>query len=113
MSLHFAKFSFFLKILFIHETESEREAEAQADGEPDVGFNPRTQGSQPEPKADTTTELPRSLIFFFLRLNAIHCLYVTHFLYSFICQWAIRVLLHLAIVINTTINMSANIILRS
>ena len=32
--------------------DKEREAETQAEGE-DVGLNPRTPGSRPEPKADT------------------------------------------------------------
>ena len=38
-------------------THTHREAETQAEGEagstqPDAGFNPRTLGSRPEPKAD-------------------------------------------------------------
>ena len=41
----------FLKILFIHETNRQREKQAPF-GEPDVGFDPRTAGPQPEPKAD-------------------------------------------------------------
>ena len=51
---------FIFKDLFIHERERERGRDAEAEGEagspqsqePDVGLNPRTLGSQPEPKAD-------------------------------------------------------------
>ena len=56
---------FFLKILFIYSTEietaSERGNTSRGSGrrrsrliaqEPDVGFDPRTPGSRPEPKAD-------------------------------------------------------------
>ena len=50
---------YFLKILFIHEIHRERERqrhrqrEKQAPcREPDVGLNPRSPGSHPEPKAD-------------------------------------------------------------
>ena len=43
--------------LFIHETHRERQRHRQREkqapcGEPDVGLDPRTLGSQPEPKAD-------------------------------------------------------------
>ena len=55
-------FFFFFKFLFIYDshthTEREREAETQAEGEagsmhrePDVGFDPRSPGSRPGPKA--------------------------------------------------------------
>ena len=46
-------YRFFLKILFIHERQ-EREAEEEAGSmqEPDVGVDPGTMGSCPEPKAD-------------------------------------------------------------
>ena len=43
----------------MRDTEREREAETQAEGEacsmqePDVGLDPRTPGSRPGPKADT------------------------------------------------------------
>ena len=60
--MFYLKFYFilFLKIfnLFIHEKNSEREAEIQAEGEagsmrePDVGLDPGTLGSHPEPKAE-------------------------------------------------------------
>ena len=51
--------NFFLNFyLFMIVTEREREAETQAEGEagsmhrePDVGFNPRSPGSRPGPKA--------------------------------------------------------------
>ena len=50
----------FLKILFIHSWETQREVETQAEGEagsplgrePDAGLNPKTPGSWPEPEAD-------------------------------------------------------------
>ena len=46
---------FFLKdfiYLFMRDTERERQREKQAPcGESDAGLNPRTLGSQPEPKA--------------------------------------------------------------
>ena len=45
----FSLFSF--KVLFIHKRHKEREKQAPC-GEPDVGLNPRTPGSQSEPKAD-------------------------------------------------------------
>ena len=54
-----SKFFFFLNF-FIHDshTKREREAETQAEGEagskhrePDVGFDPGSPGSHPEPKA--------------------------------------------------------------
>ena len=43
------------------EKQRHRQREKQAPcGKPDVWLNPRTQGSQPEPKADcSTTEPPR------------------------------------------------------
>ena len=52
----------FLKILFIHSLETERQKEKQAPlGEPDAGLNSRTPGSRPEPKADAQpTEPSRS-----------------------------------------------------
>ena len=34
------------------EEETQAEGETGSLGKPDVGLNPRTQGSQPEPKAD-------------------------------------------------------------
>ena len=48
----------FLKILFIHERHTERQKHRQREKqapcrEPNVGLNPRTPGSYPEPKADT------------------------------------------------------------
>ena len=49
--------------LFIHERHKEREAETWAEGEvdssrePNVGLDPRIQGSHPEPKVDVQ---PRS-----------------------------------------------------
>ena len=44
--------------LFIHERHRERQRRRQREklapfGEPDVGLDPRTPGSQPEPKIDT------------------------------------------------------------
>ena len=52
-------FVFFFKILFIYlrETQRERQRHRQREKqapfrEPDVGLDPRTLGSQPEPKAD-------------------------------------------------------------
>ena len=51
--------SFFLRFyLFIHERHTERQRHRQREKqapcrEPDVGLNPRTPGSCPEPKADT------------------------------------------------------------
>ena len=48
---------FFRFYLFIHERQREAETEALGEAapcrEPDVGLNPRTLGSCPEPKADT------------------------------------------------------------
>ena len=44
--------------LFIHERHTKKEAETQAEGEagssrePNVGLDPGTPGSRPEPKAD-------------------------------------------------------------
>ena len=47
---------YFLKILFIFHERGEREREAEEKQapcrEPNVGLDPRTLGSQPEPKAD-------------------------------------------------------------
>ena len=48
----------FFKILFIHERHREKQRRRQREkqapcGEPDVGLDPRTPGSGPEPKADT------------------------------------------------------------
>ena len=40
------------KILFIHEREAETQAEGEAGFMPDVGLNPWTPGSRPEPEAD-------------------------------------------------------------
>ena len=45
-------FFFFFNILLINEREKQAPR-----GEPEVGFNPRTLGSRPEPKADAR---PRS-----------------------------------------------------
>ena len=49
-------FHFFKRFyLFIHEKHTEWEAETQAEGEagePDVGIDPKTPGSQPELNAD-------------------------------------------------------------
>ena len=48
----------FIKILFIYSLETQRKAETQVEeeagscGEPDVGLDPRTPGSCPEPKTD-------------------------------------------------------------
>ena len=43
----------FVKILFIHETQRERQREKQVPcREPDVGLDPGTPGSHPELKAD-------------------------------------------------------------
>ena len=42
---------FFLKILFIHETHRGRDRGRAPCREPDVGLDPRTPGSCPEPKA--------------------------------------------------------------
>ena len=62
------KEDFFYKILFIYswQTQIERQSQSQREKqapykEPDVGLDPRTLGSRPEPKADrrTTTEPPR------------------------------------------------------
>ena len=63
--LFFIYFYFLLKILFIYlteiETDSERGNTSRGSGrgrsrlpaeKPDVGLNPRTPGSRPEPKAD-------------------------------------------------------------
>ena len=45
-------FTFFFKILFIHETQrGDRDIDGEA-GEPAAGLNPRTAGSRPEPKVD-------------------------------------------------------------
>ena len=50
--LNLKKF-FFLKISPIHETHRKRQRQKQAPHkEPDVGLDPRTRGSCPEPKAD-------------------------------------------------------------
>ena len=52
-------FFFFLRFcLFIHERRRERQRHTQREkqapcGKPDVGLDPRTLGSRPEPKADT------------------------------------------------------------
>ena len=48
----------FFKILFIQERDTERQRHRQREKqapprESDVGLNPRTLGSRPEPKADT------------------------------------------------------------
>ena len=56
----------FLKILFIHEIHRERQREQALCGEPDVGLDTKTSGSQPEAKSDrhSTTEpsrVPRDL----------------------------------------------------
>ena len=61
--LTFLFYLFFLKILFIHErdTHRDRERERERDRQrekqalcrkPDVGVDPRTPGSRPEPKAN-------------------------------------------------------------
>lgn len=59
---------FFFKILFICQRERAQQWERQAEGEagsllskePDVGLDPRTAGSWPEPEADAQpTEPPR------------------------------------------------------
>ena len=61
----------FLKILFIHATERQRrQREKQAPyEEPDVGFDPRTPGSRPDPKADAQPlshpGVPLGFFFFF------------------------------------------------
>ena len=49
------------------ERQRHRQREKQAPcREPDVGLDPRSPGSQPEPKArHSTTEPPRCLLFFF------------------------------------------------
>ena len=57
------------------ERERDREAETQAEGEagsmyrePDVGFDPGSPGSRPEPDRRSTAEpprLPREIILFF------------------------------------------------
>ena len=59
MLLKMSSFYLFLKILFIYSWETHRkrqrhrQREKQAPcGEPDVGLDPRTLGSCPEPKAD-------------------------------------------------------------
>ena len=55
---------FFKLYLFIHERHTEREAKTQAEGKAgfsrgaDVGLDPRTPGSPPEPKADRSTAEP-------------------------------------------------------
>ena len=51
-------FYFFRFYLLIHETHTERQRHRQKEKqapcrEGDTGFDPRTPGSQPEPKADT------------------------------------------------------------
>ena len=48
--VHALRIKFFFKILFIHERHKQREAPY---GEPNVGLNPRTPGSPPEPKVGT------------------------------------------------------------
>ena len=56
-----------LLIFYLFMRDAEREAETQAEGEAgflqgaNVGLDPRTPGSQPEPKVDrcSTTEPPR------------------------------------------------------
>ena len=54
-------FSFLKDFIYLFTRDAEREAETQAEGEaspcrePDVGLDPRTPGSRPEPKADTQT----------------------------------------------------------
>ena len=48
-------FDFFFKILFIHEKERQRHRQREKQApcrEPDVGPNPGSLGSRPEPKAD-------------------------------------------------------------
>ena len=47
----------FLKILFLHKRHRERQRHRQREkqapcGEPNAGLDPKTPGSQPEPKAD-------------------------------------------------------------
>ena len=57
-------FFFFLRFyLFIHETQRERQRHRQREKqvpcrEPDVGLDPGTLGSCPEPKADVLTAEP-------------------------------------------------------
>ena len=55
---------FFLKILFIHEGHRERQRHRQREKvpyrEPAAELNPRTLGSQPEPKADVQPLSPPS-----------------------------------------------------
>ena len=51
------KFSFFFKILFIHERDTQRQRHKQREkkapcGGTNVGLDPRTPGSRPEPKTD-------------------------------------------------------------
>ena len=57
---------FFFKILFTDEREREREAQRHREREkqapfrePDVGLNPSTPGSRPEPKGDGLNGLNR------------------------------------------------------
>lgn len=52
------QFFFFFKFLFIYDSHTHREREREAEGEavsmhpePDVGFDPRSPGSSPGPKA--------------------------------------------------------------
>ena len=43
---------FFLKIFYLYMRDTERGRNRLPKGEPDVGLDPRTLGSRPEPKAD-------------------------------------------------------------
>ena len=45
----------------------------------------------------------------FLRLNNIHCLYMPHFAYRFICWWALGCFHVLAVVNNAALNISVQI----
>ena len=49
--LSFFKRRFFI-YLFMRDTEREAETQAEGEGEPDMGLDPGTLGSCPEPKAD-------------------------------------------------------------
>ena len=53
--ISFISFFFFLKILFIYSGETQRERQREKQDplrEPNVGLDPMTPGSLPEPKAD-------------------------------------------------------------
>ena len=72
--MHF--FFNFFSFIYDSHTEREREAETQAEGEagsmhrePDVGFDPRSPGSRPGPKAGSEPlRHPGTPLFYFLKI---------------------------------------------